>query len=382
MAQHPRSVEADATEAVFRERVALLLMIATDISERLEAKEIRAKGLLSERQPEATSSFLATMSHDVRTPLNALVNMVSVIESDGFEMVDPENFRVLKTSAKHLLALVNDVLEFSKIESVTLTLESESFLLREMLDDVVQMFEGAARSRGVTLHLGDVPAALSAEFCGDAGRLRQMVGRQQGGTGLGLAIVKKMAVTMLGTAGGSFRLGQGSSFWIEIALETWDASQTALNGKSAREQRLVLGLWGLSVEQQTAITRHAGVFGWTTTIFESQERVLVAAQSNPGPTLVVTDHAWEADNAVLLPRNVLLVPPPEESEANPGWRLFDAVSLACASHGCEHTYVFDRTEITFGIFFGLRASRFSPLTIRCSILWCWCESSNAAGPPA
>ena len=227
----------------------------------------------------AKSAFLANMSHEIRTPMNAVLGLTRLLQRDLLAPAQAERVGKIADAARHLMLIINDILDLSKIEAGRVTLERLNFPLLGLLDQVRSLVADSARAKGLALEIdGDsVPLWLR----GDPTRLRQALlnyaanavkftehgrvrlcarlveeqgaallvrfevsdtgigvaaedlprlfapfeqadtstTRRYGGTGLGLAITRRLAAMMGGEAGAESRLGEGSRFWFTARLE-------------------------------------------------------------------------------------------------------------------------------------------------------------------
>jgi PAS domain S-box-containing protein len=119
----------------------------------------------------AKSAFLANMSHEIRTPMNAILGLTYLLRGDNATPAQLERLSKINSAAHHLLSIINDILDLSKIEAGKLQLEQRDFALGAVLDHVRSMILDAAQSKGLSVEVDgdDVPLWLS----GDATRLRQ-----------------------------------------------------------------------------------------------------------------------------------------------------------------------------------------------------------------
>ncbi|HLY79525.1 MAG TPA: ATP-binding protein [Caulobacteraceae bacterium] len=122
----------------------------------------------------AKSQFLATMSHEIRTPLNGVLGMAQAMEADELGDVQRDRLGVIRESGQSLLAILNDVLDISKIEAGKLDLEEADFDLGEIAESARHAFAALAETKGLTLVLRMGPG-VSGVYRGDATRVRQIL---------------------------------------------------------------------------------------------------------------------------------------------------------------------------------------------------------------
>lgn len=273
-----------------------VILAAHSVEEEKEQEERNRKALLAayeaaKKANEAKSSFLAQMSHDIRTPMNAIMGMTSIAAS---RINDPEKVRECLTkidmSSSHLLDLINEILDMSKIEKGKIELTEEPFCLRELITDINSITRPEALQKGQELLFRTVDV-VHTDFIGDAGRIRQVLinlitnavkytqnggriivevqevtGRTPGaasfvftvedngigmdpdflnyifvpfsraddskvrrvqGTGLGMSIAQGIVSAMNGNIQAESRKGQGSRFIVTLNLKIADSDQVA-----------------------------------------------------------------------------------------------------------------------------------------------------------
>ena len=262
----------------------------------------------AEQAAKAKSSFLAVMSHEIRTPMNGVIGCASLLASTPLNNEQEQLLHTIQTSGESLLVLINDILDYSKIEAGKINLEHSPFQLRLLIEDCIELFAKQAADKLLELNYfieADVPLTLN----GDATRIRQIINnlvgnaikftshgevfievslsaidssahrcgllirvkdtgigiseenkdnlfnaftqadnsitRKFGGTGLGLVICKKIVEQMDGKIWFESELGVGTTFFVQITL---DFEVTDWDGSNPDEQVDLKGLRVLIVD--------------------------------------------------------------------------------------------------------------------------------------
>ena len=151
--------------------VSLGLDITATVAYEEQLKEARA---VAETANRAKSAFLANMSHEIRTPMNGVVGMADVLNDT--ELTEEQRLYVetIKNSGEALLVIINDVLDYSKIDAKKLDLHPEPFDLERAIQEVLMLLQTSARTKGLSLLL-DYDTFMPTELIGDPGRIRQVL---------------------------------------------------------------------------------------------------------------------------------------------------------------------------------------------------------------
>jgi two-component system sensor histidine kinase EvgS len=146
-----------------------------DVTEaRAQADALDAAKSDAERATAAKSNFLATMSHEIRTPMSGVLGMVEALSHTGLDGEQRRIIGVIEDSAQMLRQILDDILDYSRIEAGALPLEPQPVALRSLLDNVQQLLSPQASSKGLALSL-DVEPAVAPQHLVDGMRLRQIV---------------------------------------------------------------------------------------------------------------------------------------------------------------------------------------------------------------
>ncbi len=138
-------------------------------------QQTEVEKLLAEESSRAKTSFLSNMSHEIRTPMNAIIGLDSIaLREPGISDRTREHLEKIGISAKHLLGLINDILDMSRIESGRMVLKEEEFSLREFLDQINTIINGQCVDKGLT-YACNVIGDMSDYYVGDDMKLKQVL---------------------------------------------------------------------------------------------------------------------------------------------------------------------------------------------------------------
>jgi signal transduction histidine kinase/CheY-like chemotaxis protein len=261
------------------------------LNERRLRHALEVKTREAEAAARAKSEFLAVMSHEIRTPMNGILGMARLMQDETMSVGQRVRLETLKHSAEALLAILDDILDFSKLEAGRIDFESIPFSPARLAEDVGELLRSRAEEKGLALHVelaDDLPQWLR----GDPARLRQVllnltgnaikftetgsvtlrvavtpdelecavidtgigldddakarlfqsfaqadasISRRYGGTGLGLAICKRLIEGQGGTIGVDSTPGAGSRFWFRLARIAAEAPVVVPVAQHSRE---------------------------------------------------------------------------------------------------------------------------------------------------
>ena len=128
----------------------------------------------AESAARSKSSFLANMSHEIRTPMNGVMGMIALLKEGGLSDQQRAYFETIERSADALLLIIDDILDYTKIEAGRLALETSVFSLRDSLDSIEALFAEPAAQKGLLLDFSTSPN-MPDSVEGDAGRIRQIL---------------------------------------------------------------------------------------------------------------------------------------------------------------------------------------------------------------
>ncbi len=332
--------------------------LRVDITQQREAEvKLLAATEAAEAATRAKSAFLANMSHEIRTPMNGVVGMAELLCDTPLSDEQRLFAETIKSSGEALLVIINDILDYSKIEAERLTLYPEPFDLERAIHEVAMLLQPKARAKGLDLMI-DFDMFLPTRFVGDPGRLRQVLtnlvgnavkftekghvlirvvgletepGRQQlhvtvedtgigiatehldhifgefnqvesesnrkfEGTGLGLAITQRLIERMEGAVWVDSEPGKGSCFGFRVTLPV---AEDAVAPRLPIALRKVLVVDDLFINR-TILERQLQPCGVEVTLSRSGADALEILSRNANFDAVLTDHSMPEMDGLTL----------------------------------------------------------------------------------
>lgn len=319
------------------------------------SERLRAQKDLAEQASKSKTNFLATMSHEIRTPMNGIIGMTEILLDNDMPESQEEIAQTIQLSAQHLLSIINDILDFARLEAGRMDINSTPARLEALAEDSVAICQAPATEKNITLNI-EIDSALQGYFALDHTRVKQVLinllgnaikftppkgsvmlkisadadqlkfevidtgpgmtqdiaesmfepfkqedsgtTRQAPGTGLGLAISARIVETCKGTIGVTSAVGQGSTFWFVLPATPAEQQPTANSARIASTDTKVTGHILLvednMVNQQVALA-HLRRMGLEVTVANNGHEALQQCSDNTFQLILMDCHMPEMD---------------------------------------------------------------------------------------
>ena len=293
----PYPVRSETRVAMLRQVGEMMGLALLQDQARTSLQEARDSALQAAR---SKSEFLANMSHEIRTPMNGVLGMLELLQDTNMDATQWDLVKTAHSSADALLDVINDILDYSKLEAGKIELEQVEFEIAELVEEVCSLLAGRAHGKGLELNCF-MPVDLPRYWRGDPTRIRQVLtnlvgnaikftehgevsvqvqcfddpgenralftvkdtgigiapetraklfqpfsqadgstARRFGGTGLGLSISRDLVAMMGGEIGVDSVLGEGACFWFRLPIEVAAQAETAMTNTDIAGRRLLV----------------------------------------------------------------------------------------------------------------------------------------------